>query len=132
MPQIAHIGIGVKDAEESMSFYKKVFGCSLISSYENDRVKIIFANCGNNVLEFVQNKAAAQALSEGVISHIAFTVENIEESIKRIKELGVNCLSREPIDFNGGKIFFFEGPDGEKIEFVENNKGGKINESSSF
>lgn len=119
MYQIAHIGIGVKDAEKSMDFYKEVFGCLLMESYEDDRVKIIFASCGNNVLEFVQNKVEAQTMSEGVISHIAVKVENIEESIKKIKDIGVKCLSEKPINFNGGKIFFFEGPDGERLEFVE-------------
>ena len=119
MYQIAHIGLGVKDAEKSMAFYKEVFNCSLISTYEDERIKIIFANCGNNVLEFVQSKEAVQASSEGVISHIAFNVENIYDHIKKIKDLGLKCLSREPRDFNGGKIFFFEGPDGEKLELFQ-------------
>lgn len=124
MYQVAHIGLNVQDVDKSMAFYQKVFGCNLVEKYEDDRIKIIFASCGNNVLEFVQNKLPQATPLAGVVSHIAFNVEKLEEQIKRIKELGVKCISEEPRDFNGGKIFFFEGPDGERLEFVESKSEG--------
>ncbi|MDO7787357.1 VOC family protein [Desulforamulus aquiferis] len=118
MYQIAHIGIKVKDVARSMKFYQEVLGCEEKERHENERVKIIFAMSGNDILEFIQDKTKENNLPEGVVNHIAFHVADIEKEINRLRELGVKCISDEPREFNGGKIFFFSGPDGEILEFV--------------
>ncbi|RYD03618.1 hypothetical protein N752_18770 [Desulforamulus aquiferis] len=112
MYQIAHIGIKVKDVARSMKFYQEVLGCEEKERHENERVKIIFAMSGNDILEFIQDKTKENNLPEGVVNHIAFHVADIEKEINRLRELGVKCISDEPESLTEGKYSFFPGQTG--------------------
>lgn len=117
--EIEHIGLRVKDVQRSFRFYKQIFGCELMESYQDERVEIIFAQCGKNVLEFIRDKGGMPDRTAGVIDHLAFRVEQLEAYINKLAELQVPFISQQPRDFNGGRIFFFKGPDGEILELVE-------------
>ncbi|MGG1677164.1 VOC family protein [Neobacillus sp. NRS-1170] len=50
----------------------------------------------------------------------AFTVENIEDEINRLKSFGVTFDSEEYFTLsNGTKLIFFKGPEGEKLELFQ-------------
>lgn len=119
---IEHIGIKVKDAEASAEFYCKNLGFEISGRHINERVKIVFIKSENGVVELVQNLNVYEERTAGIVDHIAFRVYNIDKAIDRIREAGVKFISDKPMDFGKDKIFFFEGPDGEKLEFVETGK----------
>jgi lactoylglutathione lyase len=52
---------------------------------------------------------------------LAFTVDNIESELVRLKESGVHLLDEKPRSVlrDTVKIAFFNGPNGEKLELVE-------------
>jgi lactoylglutathione lyase len=59
-------------------------------------------------------------LTEGIVNHLAFSVENVEEEMTRLKQLGVEFDNDIPrVVLGGVKIAFFTGPDGEVLELVE-------------
>ncbi|AEG62026.1 VOC family protein [Desulforamulus ruminis] len=117
--ELEHIGLRVKDVQRSFRFYKQIFGCELIESYQDERVEIIFAQCGKNVLELIRDKGGMSGRAAGVIDHLAFRVERLEDWMDKLAELQVPFISEQPRDFKGGRIFFFKGPDGEILELVE-------------
>ncbi len=122
MYQTAHIGIRVEDLEQSLQFYKEILNCQEQYRIDDGRVKIVFLKSGQNVLELIQLREGQEKRSStGFIDHIAFKVDNMVEEVNRLKDKGVECISEAPRDFDGGKmkIFFFKGPDGEILEFVE-------------
>jgi len=119
MYNIAHIGMVVKDLEVSKKFYSVVLGCEVCGTHEDDRLKIAFMKSGDGVIELIQYFNSNGPRSAGVVDHIAFKVKDIEESVEKIKTAGVTLLFDAPKPFKAGKIFFFQGPDGERLEFVQ-------------
>lgn len=121
MYKIAHIGLVVKDADKSRDFYEKVLGCREIDSYRDERVCLRFLDAGGQTIELVQYLAGeAEPRKAGVVDHLAFRVADIEAEVARLRNLGVTCIFDAPRKAAGTKtIFFFAGPDGERIEFVQ-------------
>jgi len=114
----AHIGIRVRDLERSLKFYQNILGGELISKKEMEGVSLAFLKFGNLELELI-DKEKYDYLPNGIIEHIAFRVDNFEAEIKRLRDLEVKFLMEKPIDFGDCRIIFFEGPDGEHLEFME-------------
>jgi lactoylglutathione lyase len=60
--------------------------------------------------------------TDGIVNHLAFTVDDIEEEISRLLSLGTKIIDKTPRALSalgGTKISFFEGPDGEILELME-------------
>jgi glyoxylase I family protein len=53
------------------------------------------------------------------LRHLAFTVENIEESIEELSSKQVICEPIRTDEFTGKRFTFFADPDGLPIELVE-------------
>ncbi|MCL2703373.1 MAG: VOC family protein [Defluviitaleaceae bacterium] len=115
---LAHIGIFVKDMEASVDFYKRL-GFSL-DKRESIHVELAFLSAGTCLIELIEVKDAVRAA--GVIDHLAVEVDDIEAAIANAKANGIGIDSSKinsvPI-LGGVKNVFFEGPDGERLEFFE-------------
>ena len=118
MYQINHTGVIVNNAEKSADFYVKNFGAKITRRHRDERVNIIFVTSGTGVVEFIEYLKESEKKKIG-IDHIAYTVPNIEEAVQKLKEENVKLISEKPGSFENDKIFFFEGQDGEKLEYVE-------------
>jgi len=119
--ELAHVGIVVKDCERSADFYQQVLGCPVIDRLGNDTLKIIYLQSGNLTIELLEYIAALPASrNTGVYDHLAFTVSDIQAAVVSLKKQGVAFESDNPrLTMNGKKIIFFSGPDGERIELME-------------
>jgi catechol 2,3-dioxygenase-like lactoylglutathione lyase family enzyme len=122
MYELAHLGIVVKDCERSAEFYRKILGCTMINSIANEQLKIIYLQSGALTIELLEYLVPPSSLREaGIFDHLAFSVPDIQVAIDSLKEQGVEFLSDSPrLAMNGKKIIFFTGPDGERIELLEN------------
>lgn len=114
-----HVGIIVKDSMISRRFYLEVLGLELEGIHEDERVILTFLKAGQGTIELIEKKNVEEVLPRGVVEHIAFTVENMEEKVNKLKECNVTLISGEPYIVGKKKIFFFQGPNGEKLEFVQ-------------
>jgi lactoylglutathione lyase len=123
MYKIAHTGIVVGDCQRSLRFYQEVLGGEFIEEYEDNRIKIIFVRLQNGVLELIQHKdSVTEYRQAGPVDHIALAVTDITAEMERLKTLGITCLSEKPKEvLNGKKVIFFSGPDGERLEFMQEN-----------
>lgn len=122
MNDIAHIGLVVKDAERSVDFYCHLLGCEASGGFEDERLKAVFLSCGSGTLEILQYFGEEdEKRGDGVVDHIAFSVNDIEKTVKKLKENGTVMLFDEPRLIMGGskKIMFFLGPDGERLELMQ-------------
>lgn len=120
MYNIKHIGIKVTDIEKSIKFYTEIFNCEVIKKYEKWDMKFVFLKFQdtNSTIELIQDPNYVKK-ETGMIEHIAFEIINMEKEIERLKKMNIKILTEEPLDFDSGKILFFEGPDGEMLEFYE-------------
>lgn len=125
MYRVEHIGLVVRDARRSEEFYRRVLGCAKIDQYQDQRVKLVFLQAGGQTIELVQYlDSQTQPRPAGAIDHIAFRVDDIETAAAAVKAAGADLIFDTPkTTMNGAKkIFFFAGPDGERLEFVQEAK----------
>lgn len=119
---INHVGVVVNDMNESKDFYSSVLGGKVEHEFENDSVHLVFMDFGNGIIEFIKRKNVDFHGATGVVEHIAFTVDNIEKAIEKLKTFKVQFISETPKLIDNKKVFFFQGPNGEKLEIVEHLK----------
>ncbi|NLJ85560.1 MAG: VOC family protein [Firmicutes bacterium] len=121
LKKIEHVGIMVKDLDVSIDFYTNVLGLKLKEriTTADGNMKIAFITIGESELELLCPKHGDVPGSQGVIAHLAFTVDDIEKVVDSLRgkaEL-IDETPREALD--GCKIFFFKGPDGEILELFQ-------------
>lgn len=121
--KMEHIGIKVDNLERSLSFYQEVIGLTLqdIVGEPGENLRLAFLSFpGQTSVEVELIEKVFEGLpQEGRVSHVAFTVQDIEDEHRRITGLALPGLTTISTLVNGSRFFFFEGPDGEKLEFFE-------------
>jgi lactoylglutathione lyase len=120
--KMEHVGIMVNDMDESLAFYQNILGLELRNrEWLNDSIELAFLFFPEQPSVEVELVYGGPVENEGIVNHLAFTVENIEAELVRFKEAGVKLVDEEPQSILNGtvKIAFFQGPNGEKLELVE-------------
>lgn len=123
--KIHHIAIICSDYEVSKKFYSETLELEIIREVyrpERDSFKLDLALNGNYIIELFSfpnpPKRSSRPESLG-LRHLAFEVENIENSIEKLNQKGIET---EPIridEHTGKKFTFFSDPDNLPIELYE-------------
>ena len=116
---LAHIGIFVKDIDRSIDYYKRL-GFTL-DGEEQPSIRLAFLSAGSCLIELVEQKDLPKR-EAGVVDHIAVVVDDIDAAVAKAKANGIDIDASkiEAMDILGGvKNVFFDGPDGERLEFFE-------------
>lgn len=140
MLTIRHTGIVVSDIEKSLKFYCDFLGLEEISDNEEDsRFIDKILNLSNSKLQTIKLKDSYGGMIEllnfslllknhsyktGIYNigcaHIAFTVDNLDETFKKFKRNDIIFKSNPTISPDGkAKVAFCYDPDGIDIELVE-------------
>lgn len=101
---IEHIGIAVKDLENSISFYEKVFNlkCYNVEEVADQKVRTAFFMIGQTKIELLESTDSEGPIGKFIekrgegIHHIAFAVENIAEQLKHAEKEGVRLIDNNP------------------------------------
>jgi lactoylglutathione lyase len=121
--KIEHVGIMVKNMETSISFYQNVLGFDLLDQITpGPSVSLAFLGSRESGQVYVELvcREGAEFPDEGKVNHLAFTVDNMEEEVARLKELQVTFVTEQPNSLgNGASYIFFKGPDGESLELFQ-------------
>jgi methylmalonyl-CoA/ethylmalonyl-CoA epimerase len=112
---IDHIGIAVKDIDESLKFWEATMGikCHGVEEVAEQKVKTAFLPVKDTEIELLQPTSPEspvakfiEAKGEG-IHHMAIRVENLEEALAELKEKGVRLIDEKPrCGAGGAKIAF--------------------------
>ena len=116
--KIDHIGIAVKNLEESLKFYTEVLGLELEGSevVEDQKVKVAFLPVGDTEVELLESTSEDGPIAKFIerngegIQHLAFKVDNIEEAIEYMKEKGMRMIDESPRYGAGGASIAFVHP----------------------
>ncbi|PBQ32292.1 methylmalonyl-CoA epimerase [Sphingobacteriaceae bacterium] len=116
--KIEHIGIAVKNINESNALFKKLFGKEhyKIEAVESEGVSTSFFMLGETKIELVAATSETSAISKFIekkgegIHHIAYAVDNIEEEMERLKSEGFEFINKEPKDGADNKRICFLHP----------------------
>ena len=124
-----HVGIIVKDLDETIKIYTKMLGAGPVGSLEMGPIRKVDFKVGGSLLEFFDGgKGSAfedwiAERGEG-LHHIGYEVQDIKGELDKMAAQGINLQDKEPRQIPGMKIAFV-GPDGSSgvtIELVEPDK----------
>ncbi len=115
LKKVDHIGIAVRNLDETIPYYTEVLGLKVLKIEEvtSEAVRVAFIDAGNVKLELLEpmsEKSAIHAFIEKKgegIHHIAFGVEGIEERMIELREKGIRILNEQPkIGAGGAQVAF--------------------------
>lgn len=128
LKKIQHIGIPVTNLEKSEAFYQSLgFENVMGSTFEHPegKGKVAMMKSGEIIIEIYQFPETVLPeianRKDGHVDHIAFDVEDIDQTFETLKAGGYEIFEEAPVFLpfwkNGCKYFNIKGPDGERLEF---------------
>ena len=127
MLRVEHIGIAVKNSEDSKLLFEKLLGTASYKSeaVESEGVLTSFFKVGQNKVELLEASNPESAIAKFIekkgegIHHIAFEVENIYSEMERLKSLGFQLLNETPKKGADNKLICFVHPKSSNGVLVE-------------
>ena len=118
MEKIEHLGIAVKNVKSANEIFTSLFGEKNYKMEEvlDEGVITSFFRIGPNKIELLEATDPESPIAKFIekkgegIHHIAFSVENIYEEIKRLKGLGFHVLNEIPKKGADNKLVTFVHP----------------------
>lgn len=113
---IEHIGIAVKNLQESIAYYENIFGmkCYKIEEVADQKVRTAFFQVGQTKIELLESTADDGPVAKFIekkgegIHHIAFAVNDLPSTLHTIEQQGMRLIDRKPR----------KGADGLNIAFI--------------
>lgn len=101
---IEHIGIAVRNLDESIRFYEDVLGlkCYNIEEVRDQKVKTAFFMVGQTKIELLESTAPDGPIGKFIekkgegIHHLAFAVKDVAESLKHMESKGAQLIDLAP------------------------------------
>ena len=125
LKSVHHIAIIVSDIEKAREFYIKKLGFEAIrENYrkERDDWKLDLRVDEHTELEIFAEKNPPKRVNRPEacgLRHLAFRVESVEETVKELGEIGIECEPIRTDTYTGEKMTFFFDPDGLPLEIHE-------------
>ncbi|WP_134703402.1 VOC family protein [Ammoniphilus sp. YIM 78166] len=122
--KVEHTALIVKDMDQSIEYYQRLFHFQLRirgTTQARELAFLFHPNQPSFEIELIRDiESTNDYASKGIVNHLAFTVENIEECIDKLKQEGVTFLTETPnSSIDGGKTIFFYGPNEELLQLVQ-------------
>lgn len=135
-----HVGIVVNDLEKSIHFWQELIGFKIVSdniepspyieellSLNATNLRTVkFSDKKGFIVELLKFDSSTKEsdwqgdLSTTGLTHIALTVENVEQLVNKLNEFSYTSLSKIMKSPNGQvKVVFINGPENLKLEMVE-------------
>jgi methylmalonyl-CoA/ethylmalonyl-CoA epimerase len=104
LSHIEHIGIAVKNLDESIKFYEEILGlkCYAIEEVADQKVKTAFFQIGQTKIELLESTDAEGPIGKFIekrgegIHHIAFATKGLESSLNKLREKGIKLIDEKP------------------------------------
>lgn len=130
--KVDHIGIAVKDLDETLKFYENVLGIKAQGNeiIEEQKVRVAFLPIGDTEIELLESTEENGPISKFIekkgegIQHIAYKVDDIDKAIEEMKSKGIRMIDEKSRYGAGGAKIAFLHPKstfGVLIELCERN-----------
>jgi methylmalonyl-CoA/ethylmalonyl-CoA epimerase len=101
---IEHIGIAVKNIEESIKYYENILGfkCYALEEVIEQKVKTAFFMVGETKIELLESTDPEGPIGKFIekkgegIHHLAFAVKGIESALSEMESKGVQLIDKLP------------------------------------
>jgi glyoxylase I family protein len=124
-----HVCLKTRTWDRTMRFYQEVLGCSVRVAWGEAPKRAVMMDAGDgNYVEVFEDPEYFPG-PQGSIHHYALRTTRLDAVLERVRAFGAK-VTMEPKDIaiattNGAgtvpvRICFFEGPDGEVVELLQN------------
>ena len=103
LKRVDHVGIAVKDLDESVKFYESLgFKASGYEVVAEQKVKVAFLPCGDSELELLESTEPDGPIARFIekngpgIQHIAIRVDDIDKALEELKAKEVRLIDQVP------------------------------------
>jgi len=115
---IDHLGIAVRNLDESVEYYEKALGlhCHGREEVASQKVKTAFFEAGAVHIELLEPTSEESPIAKFLekngegIHHIAFAVDDIEGQLKQASDAGVRLIHEVPFEGAADKLVAFLHP----------------------
>ena len=116
--KVDHIGIAVKNLDESLKFYEAALGLKAVGTevVAEQKVRVSFLPTGDSEIELLEATSEDSPIAKFIekngegVQHIAYRVENVEAAIAEMKEKGIRMIDEKPRYGAGGALIAFCHP----------------------
>ena len=125
--RLDHINISVRDLDVSAGFYAALFGLELREQGISGGTRWCIIGAPNRFYLCLAEVHCAEAFEpQGIhINHVGFVVDDIEETVRRIHQLGLRLEGNDAIvDWPRSRSAYVKDPDGILIEITNRFGGG--------
>ena len=131
--KINHLGIATKGIDEALKFWGNALGLENVhtETVEDQKVRVAMLPIGESRIELLEATSDDSPIAKflekrgGGIHHIAVEVENIEESLAKLKREGMRLIDEKPRIGAENCLVAFVHPssaNGVLLELVQENK----------
>jgi methylmalonyl-CoA/ethylmalonyl-CoA epimerase len=112
--KIDHIGIAVENINQVLGLFQSLLGIQMSGREETPAQNIAFLPVGDTQLELLEPRQADSPIGKFIerkgegMHHICFQVDDIEATLQRLANAGIELIDKTP------RL----GPHGKKIAFV--------------
>ena len=128
--KIDHIGVATNRIDQIAEFYQEALGLKVedIEEVPDQKVRVAMLPLGESRIELLEPTTTDSPISKFLekrgpgIHHLAVQVDNIRESLRKLKESGARLIDEEPRTGAGGCLIAFVHPSstgGVLLELVE-------------
>ena len=130
---LEHIGLAAKDTPALKSWYERTLGAREVFCNGQQPPAYFMELPGGIWIEIYEADFAVKEVGNNHLQgwrHLALSVESIEEAQRELEERGV--VFTQPIKpaGGGGRVLFFQDPDGNLLHLVERTADSKLRRSS--
>ena len=99
---LEHIGIAVKNLEESVKYYENILGlkCYAIEEVKEQKVKTAFFKVGQTKIELLESTDPEGPIGKFIekngegMHHIAFAVGHLDKTLSEVENKGVQLIDK--------------------------------------
>lgn len=124
LKKIHHVAIIVSDYEKSKDFYVNKLGFEIIrenyrEARDDYKLDLKLGECELELFGIKESPARPSYPEACGLRHLAFHVEDIEDTIRLLNEQGIETEPVRLDEFTDKKMTFFRDPDGLPLELHE-------------
>jgi len=101
---IEHIGIAVKNLEESIKYYEDILGieCYALEEVTDQKVKTAFFKIGEVKIELLESTDPEGPIGKFIeakgpgVHHLAFAVDDVQQALVDVQEKGIRLIDKAP------------------------------------
>ena len=120
---IDHVNMKVKNLQQSVEFYKNLFGFEIKQEDNPNKADAPSKIIGNDRIKLCLYEIP-DMISEGGINHFGFNISNFDKVLDKCKELDVEILYGGMIDWEKSRSVYIKDPNGYELELGEVDGGG--------